>query len=151
MVAAALSVASIKNVSRRAAAGYLMHAVLGHCLLCLWYSMHSQHTPCRSQSFSSHGHRLLLRSRFGHSANYFTFEVCMPSRAWLSKNYLRFFSTCFLWSSTNCAIPLSVSACLKSLSKMSEGTVAMCAPAFAASTTCMGERTEATITSVLNS
>src|SRR5262249_18317012 len=56
----------------------------------------------------------------------------------------------FAQSARNAASPLSVSGWLNNCRSTAGGTVAMCAPSFAASTTCIGLRTEATSTSVLN-
>ena len=53
-------------------------------------------------------------------------------------------------SARNAARPLSVSGWLNNCRSTAGGTVATCAPILAASTTCIGLRTEATSTSVLN-
>ena len=56
----------------------------------------------------------------------------------------------FAQSARNAARPLSVSGWLNNCRSTAGGTVQICAPIFAASTTCIGLRTDATSTSVLN-
>ena len=63
---------------------------------------------------------------------------------------LYFFGT-FFQSSRNLSMPISVRGCLDNCSMTLNGMVAICAPKSAASTTCRGCLTLATITSVAKS
>lgn len=59
-----------------------------------------------------------------------------------------YFFSCFFQSARNFSIPMSVSGCFTIWSITEKGIVEMCAPASAASRTCRGFRTLATMTSV---
>src|SRR5262249_15364213 len=71
-------------------------------------------------------------------------ETLLPNHYYFAR-----FAWPFSQSFRNCSRPRSVSGCLNIMSRILNGIVATCAPAVAASTTCMGCRNEAASTCVL--